>query len=389
MKFTWSWLKDFVIPRETPEGLARRLTESGTETQVFDLYSDLKDLEIVQIEKIEAHPNAQRLNLCTVSTQQGPITVVCGASNVRLGMLVVLIRSGQRLPGNAYSLSPTIIRGIESSGMLCSEKELNLEGVFENQEEGILEISSSEALGKTLACVLPKDWLFDCEVTPNRGDLMSVFGIARELVALNAAHWKDVIWPHPLSQATFTTLPVHEIRVETDLCYQFHMAQVQRHSKNPYCAPAWVKRRLKNIQKSLCHDVVDALSYYTHCFGTPFHVFDGSTLKSPLVVDQLKDPACFTALSCKEDPAKVIQIPCGSIVLKDEGGILALSGILGGDSSKYQPSSTLLCVEAAEFDPKTISLTGQKALLMTHSRKIFERGIDGAEVKNHLIQALT
>ncbi|PPE03763.1 phenylalanine--tRNA ligase subunit beta [Holospora curviuscula] len=390
MKFTWSWLNDFIIPKGTPQDLAQRLTESGTETQVSDLYAGLAEFEIGQIKSITPHPNAHSLNLCTVNTSKGSVTVVCGASNLRLGMWGVLMRPGQYLPGDNIPLAPTTIRGIESPGMLCSEKELNLEGIFySSSSEGILEIPENSPIKDTLYPLLPKDWLFDSEVTTNRGDLMSVFGIARELVALEVAQWRDPIWPNPLCQAvSLDTVSVPEIHITTSLCLQFHMARVQQDPQRPYRAPAWVNRRLRDIHKSLSQDVVNGLTYYTHSFGTPFHVFDAQTLSPPLVLECLSTETSFLALTQGETPGEPIHLSPGMLVLKDQKNVLTLSGILGGETSKYQPSSTTLYIEAAEFDAKTISLAGQKLRLMTSARRVFERGIDGRNLKEHLIQAL-
>ena len=384
MKFTWSWLNDFITPETNAQGLAQRLTESGTETHVSDLYEGLRNLDIVQIQKITPHPNAHSLNLCTLVTHKDSVTVVCGASNVRLGMYGVLIRPGQYLPGSATPLSPSLIRGVESPGMLCSAKELNLEGVFHQRSiEGILVIPENRTCGEKFGSMLPQDWLFDSEVTPNRGDLMSVFGMARELVALEVARWKQQLWPYPMTQdVTLSHSPIPEIHITTPLCHQFHMAQVQQDPHHPYCAPNWVKRRLRDVHKTVSWDIIDALSYYTHSFGTPFHVFDGKAVKTPLVLECLSSQTPFISLSHEHKPGTPLLLPPGSLVLKDQETILALSGILGGESSKYHSSSTLLYIEAAEFDAKTISLTGQNHRLMTGSRKLFERGIEGASVVN-------
>ena len=390
MKFTWSWLNDFITPKTNAEGLAQRLTESGTETHVSDLYEGLRGLDIGQIQKITPHPNAHSLKLCTLVTHKDSVTVVCGASNVRLGMYGVLMRPGQYLPGSATPLAPSLIRGVESPGMLCSATELNLEGVFHDASiEGILEIPENRTFGEKFGSILPQDWLFDSEVTTNRGDLMSVFGIARELVALEVAQWKEHLWPYPMAQdVTLSHTPMPEIHITTPLCHQFHMAQVQQDPHHPYRAPAWVKRRLRNVHKTVSWDVIDALTYYTHSFGTPFHVFDGKAVKAPLVLECLSSQTPFISLSQEHKPETPLLLPPGSLVLKDQETILALSGILGGNSSKYHTSSTLLYIEAAEFDAKTISLTGQNLRLMTGSRKLFERGIDGASVVTHLTQVL-
>ena len=390
MKFTWSWLNDFITPEATAQVLADRLTESGTETYVSDLYEGLRNLDIGQIEKIAPHPNAHSLNLCTLVTSKDVLTVVCGASNVRLGMYGVLMRPGQYLPGSDTPLSPSLIRGVESPGMLCSAKELNLEGLFHDSPiEGILEVPEDRALAEKLGTILPQDWLFDSEVTINRGDLMSVLGIARELVALEVARWKEHLWPHPITQdVALSYVPIPEVHITTPLCRQFHMAHVQQDPEHPYRAPTWVKRRLRDVHKTVSLDVLDALSYYTHSFGIPFHVFDGKAVKAPLVLESLRSQTPFVGLSQEHKPGTPLMLPAGSLVLKDQETILALSGILGSENSKYHASSTLLYVEAAEFDAKTISLTGQNLCLMTGSRKLFERGIDGASVATHLIQVL-
>lgn len=388
MKLTWSWLNDLISPCCSVQECAQRLTQSGTETHLFPLYAWAKEVRIVRIVQIAPHPNADSLKLCTVYDGAQNLTVVCGASNVREGMKVVLLQPGQYLPGASKPLAPTVIRGVESAGMLCSAQELNLLGVFNVvEEDGLLEISSDVMEGTSLFDILPEDWVLDCEVTPNRGDLMSVWGIARELVALEAADFLSLTWLNQDAACDIQDSQSPDVHIKAPACRQFYMATVHQTSQNPYHAPSYVTRRLQDLGMGLVHDVVDALNYYTHTFGTPFHVFDGDALKGTLTLESLETPELFQGLNNSAEENATI-LPKDTLVLKDQNGIIALSGILGAERGKALPHSHTLYIEAAEFDPKVISVAGQKTRHVTSARMRFERGIDSPLVKHNLLTAL-
>jgi phenylalanyl-tRNA synthetase beta chain len=389
MKLTWSWLNDLISPCCSAQECAKLLTRSGTETHIFPLYAWAKEVRIVRIVQIDPHPNANSLNLCTVYDGAQNLTVVCGAPNVREGMKVVLLQPGQYLPGASKPLAPAVIRGVESAGMLCSAQELNLVGVFNTTEEdGLLEISPDICEGTALGDILPEDWILDCEITPNRGDLMSAWGIARELVTLDAArNFSSLAWLNSSAVCDIQASSAPEVRITTPACRQFYIATVHQTTKNPYHAPSYVTRRLRDLGMGLVHDVVDALNYYTHTFGTPFHVFDGNALQGTLTLETLEAPEPFQGLNDGVEES-AITLPEGALVLRDQSGIVALSGILGAERGKALAQSQKLYIEAAEFDPKVISLAGQKTRRVTSARMRFERGIDSPLVKHHLVTAL-
>ena len=388
MKLTWSWLKDLISPSCTVQECAQLLTRSGTETHLTPLYNWAKEVRVVRIVHIVPHPNADNLRLCTVFDGTRELTVVCGAPNVREGMKVVLLQPGQHLPGASKPLAPAVIRGIESAGMLCSAHELNLEGILTTRsEDGLVEIASEIPEGTFLQSILPEDWILDCEITPNRGDLMSVWGIAKELVALGAAEFSQLSWLNPNAELKVLASSSPKVTITTDACRQFYMATVHQNAETPYHTPYYVTRRLRDLGMNLVHHVVDALNYYTHTFGTPFHAFDRDTLQGDLTLESLARLESFRGLN--ENPEEdALLLPEGALVLKDAEGIIALSGIVGAERGKSLPHSRTLCIEAAEFDPKIISVAGQKTRSVTGARMRFERGIDSPLVQHHLLTAL-
>jgi len=364
MKFTLSWLKEYLDTKaELPE-IATCLTQIGLEVEsVEDKASELSNFNVVEVINVAKHPDADRLNLCTVKTKTEEFQLVCGASNVTKNMKAVLAPLGSIVPANQMKVKKVKIRGVESIGMLCSAKELCLG----DDHEGIIDIDKNTEIGTNVAEALGMaDPVIEIAITPNRGDCLGVYGIARDLAAAGLGELK----PHKelnLKQVFDSNI---KAKINEGGCKSLNLLEIKNVKNIP--SPDWLQSKIKAIGIQPKSAIVDITNYILYCYGQPLHAYDKSKIKGDVLTAQtLGQAQDFTALDDNQ-----YKIPPESLVIADQGEIASLAGIIGGKSSACDDQTTNIILEAANFKSGSISSTGRKLQIDTDSRYRFERKID-------------
>lgn len=383
MKFTLSWLKDFLDTEAGVNEIAERLTAVGLEVEeVIDPLAAVKDLIVVSVDECVAHPDSDHLHVLKVNTGKELLQIVCGAPNARAGMKGILARPGDYVPAFGDKLKAGKIRGVESCGMMCAEDEL---GVGPDHT-GIIECPADAVVGASITTVYPSDPVFDVSITPNRGDCMSVYGIARDLAASGLGTLK--IPEIKKVQTTFKTeVKLVNEAVETGAPF-FTLREIRNVKNGP--SPKWIQDRLTAVGLRPISALVDVTNYFNITFGRPLHVFDADKVKGQITVRSAKNGEKLLALDGKE-----YTLSDGMVVIADENGVESIAGIMGGEVSGCQDDTTRVLLESAYFDPESVAKTGQKLILTSDSRQRFERGIDpastigcGAEMAAQMIMDL-
>lgn len=366
MKFTLSWLKDFLDTNASVDEIAERLTAIGLEIEeVIDPLAAVKDLIVVSIDECVAHPDSDHLHVLKVNTGKELVQIVCGAPNARAGMKGILARPGDYVPAFGDKLKAGKIRGVESFGMMCAEDEL---GVGPDHT-GIIECPEDAVVGASITTVYPSDPVFDVSITPNRGDCMSVYGIARDLAAAGLGTLKTP--KHNVTVCAFKS-DVKLSNEATEIGAPFFTLREIRGVKNG-ASPKWMQDRLTAVGLRPISALVDVTNYFNITFGRPLHVFDADKVKGQITVRSARDGEKLTALDGKE-----YALSDGMVVIADENGVESIAGIMGGEASGCEESTTRVLLESAYFTPESIAKTGQKLILTSDSRQRFERGVDPA-----------
>lgn len=366
MKFTLSWLKDFLDTNASVDEIAERLTAIGLEIEeVVDPLAAVKDLIVVSIDECVAHPDSDHLHVLKVNTGKELVQIVCGAPNARAGMKGILARPGDYVPAFGDKLKAGKIRGVESFGMMCAEDEL---GVGPDHT-GIIECPEDAVVGASITTVYPSDPVFDVSITPNRGDCMSVYGIARDLAAAGLGTLKTP--KHNVTVCGFAS-SVRLSNEATEIGAPFFTLREIRGVKNG-ASPKWMQDRLTAVGLRPISALVDVTNYFNITFGRPLHVFDADKVKGQITVRSARDGEKLTALDGKE-----YALSDGMVVIADENGVESIAGIMGGEASGCEESTTRVLLESAYFTPESIAKTGQKLILTSDSRQRFERGVDPA-----------
>ncbi len=369
MKFTLSWLKEHLDTTATVDEIAEALTRVGLEVEsVEDKARALADYTIAYVVSAEQHPNADRLRVCMVDAGQGePVQVVCGAPNARTGMKSVFSPPGTFIPGKGITLGVGTIRGVESRGMLCSAFELGLS----EDHEGIIDLPADAPVGSRYA-----EWaglgdaVFDVAVTPNRPDALGIHGIARDLAA--AGLGRLVERPAPAIKGTYpcsTGVALDFAPGDEHLCPAFALRLVRGVKNGP--SPEWMQRRLKAIGLRPINALVDITNYVTYDRGRPLHVFDLKKVDGDLVVRRAKDGEQVLALD-----GRTYTLDPGVVVIADGRGVESIAGIMGGEHSGCDESTTDVLIESALWDPLNIAQSGRRLAINTDARYRFERGVD-------------
>ena len=366
MKFTLSWLKDFLDTNAGVDEIAERLTAIGLEIEdVVDPVAAIKDLIVVSIDECVPHPDSDHLHVLKVNTGKELVQIVCGAPNARAGMKGILARPGDYVPAFGDKLKAGKIRGVESFGMMCAEDEL---GVGPDHT-GIIECPENAIVGASVTTVYPSDPVFDVSITPNRGDCMSVYGIARDLAAAGLGTLKT-----PKHDATVCAFK-SEVSLSNDaidIGAPFFTLREIRNVKNVQ-SPKWMQDRLTAVGLRPISALVDVTNYFNIAFGRPLHVFDADKVKGQITVRSARDGEKLLALDGRE-----YALSDGMVVIADENGVESIAGIMGGEVSGCEESTTRVLLESAYFTPESIAKTGQKLILTSDSRQRFERGVDPA-----------
>ena len=364
MKFSLSWLRHFLETEASAEQIAARLNAIGLEVEgVEDPAEKLAGFRIARVLTASRHPDADKLQVLTVDTGEGdPLQVVCGAPNARAGLVGVLGLPGAVVPANGMTLKKAAVRGVESNGMMCSTRELELG----DDHDGIIELPEDAPVGMPFAQYHGADPVFDVAITPNRPDCMGVFGIARDLAAAALGTLK----PHvaPTVQGAFPC-PV-EIRTDDATGCPAFLGRVIRGVTNGQ-SPEWMQARLKAAGQRPISALVDITNYVMLAFGRPAHAYDCAQLSGALVARRARDGESVMALNGKE-----YALDGEMTVIADDRQVHDIAGIMGGEHSGCSETTTDVLLEVAYFDPERIAATGRKLNLTSDARSRFERGID-------------
>ncbi|MCM2401377.1 phenylalanine--tRNA ligase subunit beta [Rhizobium sp. S153] len=366
MKFTLSWLKDHLDTEATLDEICERLTAIGLEVEDVDDKAAYKPFVIAKVLSAEKHPEADRLKVLVVDAGDGkPVQIVCGAPNARAGLVGALARPGTYVPGIDVTLSVGKIRGVESHGMMCSEKELNIS----DNHDGIIDLPEDAPVGTSFASYAGlDDPVIEINLTPNRPDCTSVFGIARDLAASGLGTLKQ---PKAPDFKVDGETP-HEVKIVLDderLCPGFAYRLVRGVKNDP--SPKWMQQRLLAIGLRPISALVDVTNYMTFDQGRPMHVFDADKVKGTLTVRRAREGEEILALD-----TRTYKLNPSNVIISDDNGPESIGGIMGGEHSGCDENTVNVLIESALWDPINIAKTGRSQGIITDARYRFERGVD-------------
>jgi phenylalanyl-tRNA synthetase beta chain len=372
MKFTLSWLKHHLETDASVDLIAETLTDLGLEVEGVENPAErLADFTIGYVESAEKHPDADKLRVCQVQTKDGLTQIICGAPNARAGITVVIASPGTYVPGIDTTIGVGKIRGIESFGMMCSEREMELS----DEHDGIIELPSGtvgQRFTDWLAANQPDrvDPVIEIAITPNRPDALGVRGIARDLAARGLGKLKPLsVDPVP---ASFTADLNVSIDDDTrDGCPVFCGRLIRGVKNGP--SPAWLQTQLRAIGLRPISFLVDVTNWFTYDLNRPLHVFDADKVHGNLRVHRAKGGETILAL---DDRTYTLQ--AGQIAISDDQGVESIAGIMGGEATGCTDETVNVFVESAYWDPIQIAYTGRALKINSDARYRFERGIDPA-----------
>jgi phenylalanyl-tRNA synthetase beta chain len=366
MKFSLEWLKAFLDTEASAAEIAAKLNAIGLEVEgLEDPAEKLAGFRVAEVLTAAPHPQADKLQVLTVNTGEGePLQVVCGAPNARAGMKGVLGLPGAVVPANGMELRKSAIRGVESNGMMCSTRELQLG----DDHEGIIELPADAPVGADFASYHGASPVFDVAVTPNRPDCMGVEGIARDLAAAGMGTFKP--WRVDPQAGSFPC-PVDIRTDDPEGCPAFY-GRVIRGVKNG-TSPAWMQARLLSAGQRPISALVDFTNYLSLAFGRPAHVYDLAKLSGAVVARKAADGETVEALN-----EKTYTLNREMTVIADDAGVHDIGGIMGGEHSAVTPETTDVLLEIAYFNPESIGATGRALGIASDARSRFERGVDPA-----------
>ncbi len=373
MKFTLKWLKEHLETEATLEQICDGLFGIGLEVEgVEDQGAALSAFTVCRVREARPHPNADRLRVCDVETKDGLVQVVCGAPNARTGLVGIFAAPGTHVPGTGVDLEVGTIRGVESAGMLCSEREL----MISDSHDGIIDLAGDFEIGMSAAQALGlDDPVIDVSVTPNRPDALGVHGIARDLAAKGLGKLKPL--NVPAIKGSYTSPIGVELRFDAEdplPCAMFVGRHIRGVKNGP--SPDWLQARLRAIGLRPISALVDITNYITFGHGRPLHVFDASKVHGTVHARLANDGETLLALDGKE-----YTLDSSMTVIADDNGAEGIAGIIGGEVSGCDEATTDVFIEAAYFDPVRTAATGRKLGVITDARYRFERGVDPAFVE--------
>jgi len=365
MKFTLSWLKDWLETDADPATIADTLTNIGLEVESIENPAEaLAPFRVAKVLTAEKHPQADKLQVLTVDAGTGEkIQVVCGAPNARAGMLGVFGPPGAYIPGSDMTLKVAAIRGVESRGMMCSARELQMG----EDHAGIIELPGDAPVGTAFTDYAGlNDPVFDVAVTPNRPDCFGVNGIARDVAAAQIGHRKFKTYEVVGGKGE----PEPKVVVEKDSgCQLFWRRRISDVRNGP--SPDWLQQRLKAVGLRPISALVDITNYFSIDQARPLHVYDVSKLRGDIVVRRGRKGDRFLALNGKEyEPTPE------DCVISDESGAIGFGGVIGGETTGVDENTTEVLLECALFDPESVAGTGRRHAIISDARQRFERGVD-------------
>jgi phenylalanyl-tRNA synthetase beta chain len=367
VKFTLSWLKEHLETEASLDEITQTLTRIGLEVEgVSNPAEKLAPFTIAKVLTAERHPQADKLQVLSVDTGAGePVQVVCGAPNARAGMLGVFGAPGAYVPGSDITLKVAAIRGVESRGMMCSVRELELG----DEHDGIITLPEDAPVGARYA-----EWaglddpVIEVAVTPNRQDAMGVHGIARDLAAAGLGTLKRI----DVAEIAGTFPCPIEIRTDDPEGCPAFFGRVVRGVKNG-ASPTWLQQRLKAVGQRPISALVDMTNFIMLSYGRPLHVYDFAKLTGAITARKARDGEEVLALN-----GKTYKLDPSMTVIADDTAVHDIGGIMGGEHSGVTEDTTDILIECAYFDPEGIARNGQKLALTSDARTRFERGVDPA-----------
>ena len=368
MKFTLSWLKDHLDTDATLDQVVERLTMLGLEVEgVEDRAEGLEDFVVGEVLEAQKHPDADKLQILTVNNGAENLQVVCGAPNARKGLKGVFGASGMYVPGLDVTLKDATIRGVDSKGMMLSEREMGLS----DEHTGIVDLDADAEVGARAVDVMGlADPVIEIAITPNRGDCLGVRGIARDLAASGLGTMK----PHGIEAVKGAFDSPIDVKLDfpagaENACSQFAGRYVKGVKNGP--SPKWMQDRLLAIGLRPISALVDITNYSTFDLGRPLHVFDADKVRGDITARLGRAGEKLLALDGKE-----YAIDEEMCVIADDAKAEALAGVMGGEESGCTDDTVNVFIESAIFDPVRTAATGRKLNLMSDARYRFERGVD-------------
>lgn len=368
MKFSVDWLREFVELPSNVEELADLLTFAGIEIEGIEKRgANFDKVVVAQIKASAPHPNADRLSVCQVDDGSGQThQIVCGAKNYKAGDKVPLALPGAVL-ANDLKIKPSKLRGVESQGMLCSPSELGLSA----DSDGLLILSPDAKVGAPIASFFPEDTIFDVEITPNRGDLLSHFGLAREIAALVGSSRCD-----DRGQRSTPSRPVTGDGIEISApneCPFYSARRIENVTVGP--SPDWLRSKLEAVGLRSINNIVDISNFVMLELGQPTHAFDADKLKGEIVVRLARDGETFLALD-----GKTYTLTSRDLVIADQERVVGIGGVMGGEDTGVTDSTRNVLLEAAYFLPSSVRRTARTLNLPSDASYRFERQVDPAMI---------
>lgn len=369
MRFTYSWLLDCLETDWSAAAVADRLSAIGVEAWLVQSGPSFDGLVVAQVLEVVRHPDASKLSVCKVSNGAENLQVVCGAPNVRAGMLTVLARIGSCVPKSGVTVQRVLLRGVESFGMLCSLDELGVGA----DGEGIADLSPEQyRVGERF---FPADQVLEVSVTPNRGDCLGIYALARELAAAGVGRLKE--FPRYTEYESSVASPI-SLEVRSGGAF---MGRCIKSIDNTKPTPRWIKDRLLAVGVHSMSCVVDILNYVMLLMNRPMHAYDLDKIRGGgLIVEYASEGEKFIALNKKE-----YELTNSDLVVRDrEGTILCLAGVMGSDHAGCSYGTDSIFLESAWYDPVNITLSSRRLKLSTDASYRFERYVDPASIERGL-----
>jgi phenylalanyl-tRNA synthetase beta chain len=366
MKLTLSWLKEYLSTSASLEEICNKLTSIGLEVEsVEDKAKILAPFTVAKIITADPHENSTKLKICQVQTADSltPLQIICGATNARTGLKVAYAPIGSVIPANQMVIKKAKIAGVESNGMLCSARELSLG----NEDSGIIEIDEKWEIGSKITEVYAlNDAVIEINVTPNRGDCLGIYGIARDLAATGIGTLKNLEIKKISSQFSF---PI-EIKNEAESACNYAAFRSIKNVKN--CeSPKWLKEKLTALGSNSISAIVDITNYVMLSLNRPMHAYDAKKIDGALEIRFAKNDEKFTSLK-KEEYVLDEKI----LVISDSKKVVGIAGVIGSLDSSCDLETSEILLEAAFFVPSAIAYSGRKLNILSDARFRFERGVD-------------
>ncbi|VAW64117.1 Phenylalanyl-tRNA synthetase beta chain [hydrothermal vent metagenome] len=364
MKISQNWLHEWVNPQTDLDEFCATITMAGLEVDSIEpAAGEFTNIVVAKVTAVEKHPDADKLNVCKVNTGKEELQIVCGAANVREGLVVACATIGAVLPGN-FKIKKSKLRGVESFGMLCSEKEMGLA----EQADGLMELPEDAPIGTDIRDYLQlNDTIIEVDLTPNRADCLSVAGVAREVATLYSSEINAV----EAGKVTVGIDDTFSVSVSATQACPRYTGRVIRNVNTQATTPLWMVEKLRRAGIRSLGPCVDVTNFVMIELGQPMHAFDLDVLNGGIQVRMANIGEKITLLDGKE-----VQATENTLIIADEKKALALAGIMGGENSGVSDSTQHLFLESAHFNPLAIAGKAREYGLHTDSSHRFERGVD-------------